>query len=99
MNKTSAGHRGGRLRPSVVQKEDRRAVEAQVGRRTATLSRTRLSYVEMGDSGPAVVLLHGLTDSLDAYLPVAAGLCSQARVFALDLRGHGGSSSRGGHGR
>jgi len=50
-----------------------------------------LHYAETAGQGPAVVLIHGLTDSLDAYLPCALRLASRHRVFALDLRGHGDS--------
>ena len=63
-----------------------------VERRTTAVSKARLSYVEMGSAEPAVVLIHGLTDSLDAYLPLVDELQSEVRTIAVDLRGHGDSS-------
>ena len=60
--------------------------------RTVSLADIDIHYVEDGDSGPPVVLLHGITDSLESYLPVLPHLVATARVFALDFRGHGDSS-------
>lgn len=50
-----------------------------------------LNYAEGGD-GPPIVLLHGATDSWRRFLPVLPALAVRWRVYALDLRGHGGSS-------
>lgn len=50
-----------------------------------------ISYAE-GGSGPPLVLLHGATDSWRRFLPVLPSLAKEHRVYALDLRGHGGSS-------
>ena len=53
----------------------------------------RLRYVEQG-SGPAVVLMHGYTGTLDRHFianGVFANLAKGHRVIALDLRGHGKS--------
>ena len=60
--------------------------------RTVALTDIDIHYVEDGGSGPPVVLLHGITDSLESYLPVLPHLVATARVFALDFRGHGDSS-------
>jgi len=52
----------------------------------------RLHYVEHGNNGPTLVLLHGLTanaHSFDGF--VAAGLADRMRVLAFDLRGRGES--------
>jgi pimeloyl-ACP methyl ester carboxylesterase len=50
----------------------------------------RVNAVEWG-AGPPVVLLHGLTGSLDYWAPFAARLARWHRVVAVDLPGHGGS--------
>ena len=53
----------------------------------------RLRYVEQG-SGPAIILMHGLTGTLDRHFianGVFATLAKDHRVIAVDLRGHGKS--------
>lgn len=53
----------------------------------------RLRYVEQG-SGPAIVLMHGLTGTLDRHFianGVFATLAKDHRAIAVDLRGHGKS--------
>ena len=53
----------------------------------------RIRYVEQG-SGPAVVLMHGYTGTLDRHFianGVFADLAKDHRVIAFDLRGHGKS--------
>lgn len=56
----------------------------------------RLAYVEAGrPGGPVVILLHGYTDTSRSYYPMLQVLERSGtglHVFALDLRGHGGSS-------
>lgn len=44
------------------------------------------------DDGPAVILLHGISNRSDDWLPVLPALVDRFRVLAMDLRGHGGSS-------
>jgi pimeloyl-ACP methyl ester carboxylesterase len=55
-----------------------------------------LAYVEAGDpAGEPVILLHGYTDTGRSFYPMLPHLLAlrpDLRVFALDLRGHGGSS-------
>jgi pimeloyl-ACP methyl ester carboxylesterase len=54
--------------------------------------RVRLNYVESGDPrGTPVVLLHGYTDSWRSFERVLPNLPSSLRVFAVTMRGHGGS--------
>ena len=53
----------------------------------------RLRYVEQGQ-GPAIVLMHGYTGTLDRHFianGVFANLAKDHRVIAVDLRGHGKS--------
>ena len=53
----------------------------------------RLRYVEQG-SGPAMILMHGLTGTLDRHFianGVFATLAKDHRAIAVDLRGHGKS--------
>jgi pimeloyl-ACP methyl ester carboxylesterase len=52
----------------------------------------RLHYAVQGDpAGPAVILLHGYSDSWFSYSPVLPLLSAGYRVYALDQRGHGES--------
>ena len=53
----------------------------------------RIRYVEQGQ-GPAIVLMHGMTGTLDRHFianGVFANLAKDHRVIAIDLRGHGKS--------
>lgn len=62
---------------------------------TIMLGDVTIHYAEAPGNGDALVLLHGITDSLDTYLPLLPELTTWAHVYALDLRGHGGSSNVG----
>ena len=42
-------------------------------------------------SGPAVLLVHGITENRRAWDPVARRLAAERTVVRLDLRGHGAS--------
>jgi pimeloyl-ACP methyl ester carboxylesterase len=49
-------------------------------------------HVAVGpDSGPPLVLLHGVTRRWQDFVPILAGLVLRWQVHALDLRGHGQS--------
>lgn len=55
-----------------------------------------VSYQLAGNpAGQPVVLLHGLGDSGQDWIPVLAELATTFQVFVLDLRGHGNSSRPG----
>ncbi len=52
-----------------------------------------ITYLERpgsGDGAP-LVLLHGITDNANTYLPFFADLAPTSTVYALDFRGHGDS--------
>ncbi len=54
----------------------------------------RLRYARRGDDGPALVLIHGFGGDLDNWLFNIDALAERARVFALDLPGHGQSTKQ-----
>jgi 3-oxoadipate enol-lactonase len=51
----------------------------------------RLNYETAGESGPALLLVHGLGGSLRQWGAAAALLSPVSRLVIPDLRGHGGS--------
>jgi pimeloyl-ACP methyl ester carboxylesterase len=51
----------------------------------------KLNYAEGENSGPPLVLLHGLGRRWQVFLPLIPSLCLRWHVYALDLRGHGKS--------
>jgi pimeloyl-ACP methyl ester carboxylesterase len=53
--------------------------------------RLRISYLRAGDSGPAVVLLHGWGAFKELWWMTLRDLGRDHRCFALDFPGHGGS--------
>jgi pimeloyl-ACP methyl ester carboxylesterase len=58
--------------------------------RHRTVHGYRRAY-RMAGSGPAVLLLHGIGDSSESWVPVMADLARDHTVVAPDLLGHGGS--------
>ncbi len=51
-----------------------------------------LNYAEGPDQGPPLLLLHGLTDRWQYFLPIIPHLSYRWHLYALDFRGHGRSS-------
>ncbi|MDJ0954971.1 MAG: alpha/beta hydrolase [Acidimicrobiia bacterium] len=51
----------------------------------------RINYMCGSESGPVLVLLHGLMDRWQTLLPVIEPLAERWRVLAPDMRGHGRS--------
>lgn len=49
-----------------------------------------LAHERTGD-GPALVLIHGITESRESWRPLIQPLAAQYDVIAVDLRGHGQS--------
>ena len=57
---------------------------------------TEIHYDDEGadrSEGPAVVLVHGITESSATWTPVTERLVTRHRVVTLDLRGHGRSGT------
>ena len=51
-----------------------------------------LAHELVGDQrAPAIVLVHGITESRETWRPVIEALAADHRVLAVDLRGHGRS--------
>lgn len=50
-----------------------------------------LNSMEAGEAGPVVVLLHGLNESMLGYKSIMEELSNDLHLYAVDLRGHGGS--------
>ena len=51
-----------------------------------------LRYIRAGSGRPPILLLHGLSDTLDSYRAVLPALARQRSAYAIDLRGHGFSA-------
>jgi pimeloyl-ACP methyl ester carboxylesterase len=49
----------------------------------------RVRYLLAGDSGPVILLLHGLAGDAHTYMPILPTLAKTCRVIAPDLLGHG----------
>ncbi len=56
-----------------------------------------LNYVEGPDSGPPLLLLHGITQRWQEFIQVIPALIPTYHVYALDFRGHGLSGRTPGH--
>jgi esterase len=60
--------------------------------RTATANGIKLHYLDWGNTGqPVMVLLHGLRGHAHSWDDVAAAMCRDYHVLALDQRGRGDS--------
>ena len=81
--------------------ERRRLIPASdSGLRELTLETrgVRLNYAIGPETGPPLVLLHGLGRSWHVFLPLIPSLSLRWQIYAVDLRGHGKSSHvRGGY--
>ncbi len=53
----------------------------------------RLGYEVQGETGPVVMILHGLLADRASLRLLMDALADQATVVTMDLRGHGGSSA------
>ncbi len=61
------------------------------GDRYTEISGIRTRYWQAGETGPAVVLIHGIASSVEDWEANIAALAQRHRVFALDLVGCGHS--------
>lgn len=52
----------------------------------------RLNYAEGASDGPPLVLLHGLAARWQVFAPLMTRLGDGWHLYALDMRGHGGSA-------
>ena len=52
----------------------------------------QINFVQASASGQPILLLHGTASEWQSFLPLIPVLSQNFKVFALDLRGHGGSS-------
>ncbi len=60
--------------------------------RSITNGDMTISVTDYGDAnGPAVILLHGISNRSEAWLPIVPALAGSFRIMAMDLRGHGRS--------
>lgn len=84
--------------PAVPQQPETAASQSFDGsKQTVVLSTgVTVAYVEAGKpGGPVVILLHGFTDTGRSFFPTIQALLdagTNLHIFALDARGHGGSS-------
>jgi pimeloyl-ACP methyl ester carboxylesterase len=63
----------------------------KTGEHELTLHGNRVRYLTAG-SGPAVVLIHGITSSADTWRPAMEALAGEHTMIAPDLLGHGASA-------
>ena len=59
---------------------------------TFNANEIQINFVQASDSGQPVVLLHGTASEWQSFLPLIPVFAHNFKVFALDLRGHGGAS-------
>ena len=78
------------------QRSDRRSLPMVREMSTVEVNGIGLAYVVSGDTElPPAVLLHALGEDSNTWSAVVEALTPRHRVFAVDLRGHGGSSYPG----
>ena len=55
----------------------------------ATINGAKLAYQQLGETGPDLILVHGLATNRAFWFPHATALADQFKVTLFDLRGHG----------
>ena len=66
--------------------------------RTIAAGGHSLRYAKRGETGDAVILVHGFGGALDTWLFTLTDLAAELTVYALDLPGHGESNKKVGSG-
>src|SRR3954462_3410481 len=79
-------------RPAPARKPRRRLNELKPKQREIKLHGHRVAYREAGDSGPVLLLIHGITGNACQWDDAMPLLAEHYRVIAPDLLGHGQSS-------
>ena len=69
---------------------------SRISHHTATVPGAELHYVAAGESGSPILLVHGFPESWWAFHKLIPLLAARHRVFAVDLRGFGDSSTADG---
>lgn len=59
--------------------------------KTFDTGEVEINYAEGPPSGPPLVLLHGLTERWQRFLPIMPALSMRCHIYAPDFRGHGRS--------
>lgn len=59
---------------------------------TFNADKAQINFIQASDSGQPLVLIHGTASEWQSFLPLIPTFAQNFKVFALDLRGHGGSS-------
>ena len=77
------------LLPTITTAQDRKAESPPSN--FATLDGAKIHYVNYGEGSDALVLIHGWTQSIDAWRDQIPELAKRNRVIAIDLPGHGKS--------
>ncbi|HSE32050.1 MAG TPA: alpha/beta hydrolase [Pyrinomonadaceae bacterium] len=77
------------LLPTITTAQDRKAESSPSN--FATLDGAKIHYVNYGEGSDALVLIHGWTQSIDAWRDQIPELAKRNRVIAIDLPGHGKS--------
>ncbi|QRQ84028.1 alpha/beta fold hydrolase [Cupriavidus oxalaticus] len=82
--------------PPIFPQPDRQLLEALSSgfaeRQVTVDGGAQVAYRSGGTSGPAIVLLHGISSGAASWLPCASLLAAQARVIAWDAPGYGNST-------
>jgi sigma-B regulation protein RsbQ len=75
--------------PAITRAEDEKSKAAES--KFASLDGAKIHYVNYGKGSDALVLIHGWTQSIDAWRDQIPELAKRNRVIAIDLPGHGKS--------
>ena len=77
------------LSPAITTAQDKKA-ESSLSK-FASLDGAKIHYVNFGQGSDALILIHGWTQSIDAWRDQIPDLAKRNRVIAIDLPGHGKS--------